>query len=298
MKVEIALEFGDGFGGVYAFRTDAKAGGTYSVGEEIARTWKDDYIIDEFVVRGGRVINPGDDFFRPRPTAPHDPTALGLPIYGSSPGLFPILDALRELRAYSIVPDRLRELQDPDEGARLLFDGRNAASVLRHLSDDGRQELEEMLAHVVPGIVGVRTVQRGNKLTLEFTQHTERGDNHFEALQMSDGTLRLLGLLLALYQSATPRFMAVEEPEATIHVAALQALMEVFQARTPYTQVLLTTHSAEILDSVPIDDVYLVEAQDGFSRLGPVSEESMAVVQRALFSPGELLRSGELRGRL
>jgi len=92
--------------------------------------------------------------------------------------------------------------------------------------------------------------------------------------------------------------MAVEEPEATIHVAALQALMEVFQARTPYTQVLLTTHSAEILDSVPIDDVYLVEAQDGFSRLGPVSEESMAVVQRALFSPGELLRSGELRGRL
>jgi len=298
VKVEIALEFGDGFGGVYAFRTDAKAGGTYSVGEEIARTWKDDYIIDEFVVRGGRVINPGDDFFRPRPTAPHDPTALGLPIYGSSPGLFPILDALRELRAYSIVPDRLRELQDPDEGARLLFDGRNAASVLRHLSDDGRQELEEMLAHVVPGIVGVRTVQRGNKLTLEFTQHTERGDNHFEALQMSDGTLRLLGLLLALYQSATPRFMAVEEPEATIHVAALQALMEVFQARTPYTQVLLTTHSAEILDSVPIDDVYLVEAQDGFSRLGPVSEESMAVVQRALFSPGELLRSGELRGRL
>ena len=43
---------------------------------------------------------------------------------------------------------------------------------------------------------------------------------------MSDGTLRLLGLLLALYQRDTPRFMAVEEPEATIHLAALQALKE------------------------------------------------------------------------
>lgn len=111
---------------------------------------------------------------------------------------------------------------------------------------------------------------------------------------MSDGTLRLLGLLLALYQRNRPRFVAVEEPEATIHVAALRALMEVFQARAEGTQILLSTHSAEVLDSLSIEDVYLVAAEDGYSRLSALSDESKSAVRDALFSPGELLRSGEL----
>lgn len=294
--VEIKLDFGDGFSGSYQFRTDAKAGKTYAVGQEACQSSYNGAVIDELVVKKGRVTASGNAaIFRPTPVPEVDEMTLALPLYGGAPGLSPVLSALRDLRAYSIVPDRLRELQDPDEGTRLLFDGRNAASVLRHLHPDDRAELIEMLAHVVPGIVGVRSVQRGNKLTLEFTQHTERGDNRFEALQMSDGTLRLLGLLLAMYQRDTPRFMAIEEPEATIHVAALQALMEVFKARSDDTQILLTTHSAEILDSVDIDDVYLVEAEDGYSRIGAVAEGSLAAVGQALFSPGELLRSGELR---
>jgi len=298
VSVSIELTFGEGFHGSYSFRVDAKAGKTWTVGEEKCRTWHDAGPIDELRVIRGRVVG-GPHPIAFRPAVPDlDGTTLALPVYGGSPGLAPMLDALRDLRAYSIVPDRLRDLQDPDEGDRLLFDGRNAASVLRHLMSDDRDELIEMLAHVVPGIIGVRAVQRGNKLILEFTQHTERGNNRFEALQMSDGTLRLLGLLLALYQRDTPRFMAIEEPEATIHVAALQALMEVFNARSDQTQILLTTHSSEILDAVELDDVHLVAAEDGYSRVAEVSEASLTAVREALFSPGELLRSGELRARV
>lgn len=293
VAVDIDLDYGEGFGGRYGFRVDAKAGKTYIVGEEACRTWQGTEDIADLLVRKGR-ISRAPQLFELAKSPEIDETTLTLPVYGGLPGLVPILDSLRELRAYSINPDRLRELQDPDEGLRLDFDGKNSASVLRHLEPENREELIEMLAHVVPGVVDVRTVGRGNKLTLEFAQQTERGRNRFEALQMSDGTLRLLGLLLALYQRDVPRFMAVEEPEATIHVAALQALMEVFRARSEDTQILLTTHSAEVLDSVDIGDVYLVEPQDGYSRLAPVSERSLTAVRRALFSPGELLRSGEL----
>ena len=44
--------------------------------------------------------------------------------------------------------------------------------------------------------------KHGNKLTLEFTQEWgEKKRLKFEAFSMSDGTLRALGLLTALYQS-------------------------------------------------------------------------------------------------
>jgi len=111
---------------------------------------------------------------------------------------------------------------------------------------------------------------------------------------MSDGTLRLLGLLLALYQRDTPGFLAIEEPEATIHVAALQALIEIFKARSDSSQIVLTTHSADILDSIDPDAIYLVTAEGGHSTLAGLAESTKHAVQEALFLPGELLRSGAL----
>lgn len=290
VRMSVELDFGDGFGASYGFRINAQAGGSYSVAEEECRTWHHDEQITRLLLKNGRVAQ-GPRFLPPGNV---DETTLALPVLGGLPNLSPVLSALRDLRAYSIVPDQLRELQDPDEGQTLLSDGSNAASVLRHLEPADRTELIEMLSYVVPGVVAVRTVTRGNKLTLQFTQESARGRNNFEALQMSDGTLRLLGLLLALYQREHPRFMAIEEPEATIHVAALQALMEVFRARSPGTQIVLTTHSTEILDSIDIDDLYLVVAEDGYSRVSGVSDESRRAVEEALFSPGELLRSGAL----
>jgi predicted ATPase len=167
--------------------------------------------------------------------------------------------------------------------------------VLRHLSAENREELIEMLGHAVPGVEAVKTVSHGNKLTLEFTQRTPRGRNRFEAHQMSDGTLRLLGILLALYQPKISPFVAIEEPEATVHVAALEAMVEVFRLRAQHVQLLITTHSADILDFVDVEDLRLVRAEDGHSKIATVSEHSKEAVREALFTPGELLRTGALR---
>lgn len=298
-KIWIELAFADDFRGFYTFRVRSEAGGHYSVPEEICTLKIGDTLIASLTLKNGSVTERVSPFFGdPFPgldTGAVEPTALGLPVFGTFPELAPLLRHLRALRTYSIVPQQLREWQDPDEGVELLPDGSNAASVLRNLADDDRRELMEMLAYVVPGILAVNAIHHGNKLTLRFTQRAREGKrNQFEALQMSDGTLRLLGILLALYQPRTPGFLAIEEPEATIHVAALQALIEVFQARSDRTQIVLTTHSADILDSIDVDAIHLVTASDGNARLAPVSRESRQAIQTALFTPGELLRSGAL----
>lgn len=302
-RIWIELAYSDGYRANYAFRVRSEAGGSYSVPEEECRLTYDGQTIARLALKDGKVTDQKSAFFggqsidiSRRPQV--DSTALALPLLGGTPELNPVLDSLRDLRTYSIVPDKLRDLQDPDEGIELASDGSNAASVLRHLDVEDRTDLIEMLAFVVPGILDASDLRRGNKLTLKFTERApENKKNVFEALQMSDGTLRLLGLLLALYQRNTPAFLAIEEPEATIHVAALQALVEIFKARADKTQILLTTHSADILDSLDVESIYLVVADEGHSWLAPVSDVSKQAVREALFSPGELLRSGALEPR-
>jgi predicted ATPase len=297
-RIWIELAYDEGYHGYYTFDMGSEAGGSYSVRKEECRLSHNGTILARLALKDGKVTEQRSHFGLLREVnrqgPPIERTALGLPLLGGVPELAPILTTLRDLRTYSIIPDKLRELQDPDEGMELTSDGSNATSVLRHLEPDNRRELIEMLAYVVPGVLDVQDVGHGNKLTLQFTQKAATGKNSFEALQMSDGTLRLLGLLLALYQRHTPTFLAIEEPEATIHVAALQALIDVFRSRSEQSQILITTHSSDILDSIDVDSIYLVVAEDGRSRLASVAEESKKAVHDALFSPGELLRSGAL----
>jgi predicted ATPase len=293
--VRTSLSFGEDLRAVYKVRLQSTAGGDYAVAEETCDSFAGKRRISRFRVKNGVILDvPGG----PRGLIVGTPEeidnkTLGLPLFGGLPQLRPILQVLRDMRTYSIVPDKLRELQDPDEGFKLESDGRNAASVLRRLEATSRAELIEMLSYVVPGVTDVKTVTRGNKLTMQFTQGSKQATS-FDALQVSDGTLRLLGLLLSLYQRKDPSFLAIEEPESTIHVAALQALVEVFRARSEHTQILLTTHSSEILDSLSLEELHLVDREGGISRLDSVSGDARVAIESALFSPGELLRTGSL----
>jgi predicted ATPase len=295
-SVYAEIGFSDGYTANYQIKLKSTAGGDYVVAEEDCQTFKAGASIARLRFVKGKVVEapPGPTGEILARNAGIDEKSLGLPLFGGLPAFVPVLTFLREMRAYSISPDRLRELQDPDEGEQLEADGRNAASVLRRLEPSARQELIEMLAFVVPGVTGVKSARRGNKLTMQFVHQSKAHKSEFDALQVSDGTLRILGLLLALYQRGGSRFLEIEEPESTIHVAALQALVEVFRARSSHTQILLTTHSSEILDSVSLDELHLVTQEDGVSKLDSVSGDAKTAIEQALFSPGELLRTGSL----
>ncbi len=311
VRIGINIAFQNGFSAEYEFQISAQREGSYVVAEEICRLLTPECVVfGEMHIECGKIMAPiqllthedgrtldyGQLVLRPpKSDVQFDPTLLALPLVATIPGYSAVHAFLRDLRSYSIVPDRLREPQDPDEGQSMHPDGRNATSVLRHLEPDDRRELIDMLGHAVPGIEDVKTMNHGNKLTLEFTQRTPSGRNRFEAHQMSDGTLRLLGILLALYQPKLSKFVAVEEPESTVHVAALEAMIEVFKMRSADVQLLLTTHSSDILDFVDIDDVRLVRAESGHSTVTGVAEHSKNAVREALFSPGELFRSDALR---
>ena len=118
----------------------------------------------------------------------------------------------------------------------------------------------------------------------------------FYANGVSDGTLRALGVLVAINQLASDgrpiRLVGIEEPETALHPAAVGVLMGAFREAATHTQVLVTTHSADLLDRFDPEEDHLlaVQIRDGRTEIGPVKRSSREAIRERLYTAGELLR--------
>lgn len=227
-------------------------------------------------------------------------STLALPLIGD-PHFAPVFDFLSNMRVYRIDPSTLRYAHVGYGEVELEEDGSNAASVLKRIrkrSRDDWEEICELLAIAVPGMAEVRPRKRGNKQMLEFLLNLTGGEARFEASAMSDGTLRLLGILLAAYQRPVPSLLAIEEPEASIHPGALGVILDVLRDVRRSTQVVVTTHSPDILDARWIKDRHLrlVSWGEGSTRVDAMAPSVKRAMEQQLFSAGELLRSNALDG--
>jgi len=213
----------------------------------------------------------------------------------------PVYDFLTSMRFYSIVPSRLRELQDPDPGDYLKPDGSNAAAVLKRLAEvengSRYERLCRLLSKVVEGVKRVEYQSIGKKETITFKQDVGL-KNHwtFDSLNMSDGTLRVLGLLLAVYQPGKHSVICIEEPEATVHPAMAESIIGVLLDASREKQIVFTTHSPDILDHKDLkdDQIRVVTVEQNQTVISPLSSSSREAVRERLYTPGELLRSDEL----
>ena len=215
-------------------------------------------------------------------------------------------DALSGLGFYNLNPEAIRDLQPPDPGDLLKRDGSNAASVLSNLATRVpafKERIETYLGKVVPGVAGVDRRPVGPRDTLEFRQEG-RGAHYpwrFFASNMSDGTLRAFGVLLALFQGAgdgAPRrsLVGIEEPEVALHPAAAGVLIDGLHDAAEHAQVLVTSHSPDLLDDdeISADSIFAVVAKHGETRIGPLNEVGRAALRDQLYTAGELLRMGQL----
>src|SRR5438034_8169221 len=206
-----------------------------------------------------------------------DPQSLALPVVGGVRQLAPLRRAFASMRVYSLDPMVIRQIQDWDASPLLKRDGANVASVLRQLArrdPEVAERVSELLASIVPDIARVRPVQRSSKIGLEFTQQwDEQKSISFEAAAMSDGTMYSLGILVALMQQPTPPLIVIEEPEIMIHPGGLGTIQELIQIAARRSQVVITTHSPELLDAewVGPENLRVVHWENGATRISRLS---------------------------
>lgn len=300
--VDIALE-GDGEGS-YGFVVGSRSNGGFEVTSEECRVYQPRLArAASFRVSCGALVGP------PNVNLPAriEPDRLMLPVASTLPEFREVYENLSRMGFYNLNPEAIRALQDPDPGELLAGDGRNLAAVIRRMRDedpDALDRVQDYLRAIVPGVTAIAPRSLGPKETIEFRQLAS-GDEQtwrFLAPSMSDGTLRVLGILVAVMQPEAKsargmtRLVGVEEPEVAVHPGAAVKLMDALLEARARRQILITTHSPDLLEHASLDPdwVFVADMKGGETRITPMADGLKDLVRKHLYSIGELLRLDQL----
>lgn len=296
--IKLVFRFGEAEPSHYELSLAAVKGKRYRVKREYARirlsdgsTWWFDSDGEE-----ARWSIPGEHGGQESYPTPIQPGQSALP--GGGLASYAVYSTLLRMQTVEVNPARVGELQEPSSTREFEPDGSNTASVFETLSAADRGELVDQLAAIVPGITRIEPRNFADRQTLAFFQSTESGNREFYAKQMSDGTLRAFAVLLAMLQPSRPSLLVIEEPEVAIHLGALRTLVEILSAQTERAQVAITTHSADIIDALPVESLRVVWSDTERSHIAHVADHTLEAVRRGLMTPGELLRADSLDPRL
>lgn len=209
---------------------------------------------------------------------------------------------LSNFSSYSIYPNTLRLPQVVTRDETLNSDGSNLATIIKRINSGFRKEkdsLLESMKFVMPNVVDIQVRSAGGYYVPSLRVSNPGEETHdFNMSQVSDGTLRVLGLLTAFYQPNAPEKIAVEEPEQMVHPGVLpvlaDAMKEFVQRKTnarESQQLFVTTHSPNFLDLFPPEAIFWAALHNGLTECGPISEHQLNLVKSELFTAGELLVS-------
>ena len=208
-------------------------------------------------------------------------------------------DELSSFGAYSIYPNRIREPQTISNLEVLADDGSNLASIVRQMRSTtfraSRDALTNAMRQVLPILTEIRIESAGGFYVPVFrVKETESITGHdLNMSQISDGTLRMLGMIAAFYQPKSPSKIAIEEPEQMIHPGLLPILIDsardYLDNRDRNRQVFITTHSPNLLDLFKPESVIGATFENGVSKFSRLSSRQMAIIREGLYTPGELM---------
>ncbi len=181
--------------------------------------------------------------------------------------------------------------------------GENLGTVLheiltRHNFRDAASELRAFLAAAYPHVddITAETAYGGEPRVL-VRVHEAGLRRAIDVWELSDGMLRFLLLCAALLNPIAPGLIAVDEPEAGLHPKLLPIVADVIRSASQRTQILVTTHSPQLLNSFSLDSIAVLardESRAAWYR--PRTRKSLVQMLDSQLGGtlGELHASGEL----
>ena len=164
-----------------------------------------------------------------------------------------VAEALAGMRFLDLAPDRMRQPAFP--GQTVLGDsGENLPTVLKGICANERRKktLAEWTQALTP--MDVHDFEFPTDPTTGRVQLVivERNGNEVSAYSASDGTLRFLAMLAALFGTNPARLYVFEEIDNGIHPSRQQLLMDLIEGQTAKGnyQVVTTTHSPDLIELI------------------------------------------------
>lgn len=270
---------------LYGMEIGVNRGNNYPiVSERMLATKQDSYI------RYGKEIDISSDISPPSGN-------LILPLIARSNSLWEsILDAIRNIRAHELSPSKMSVTTEITDKSSLMKDGSNAGDSLKAVGrTEDHQWIVDRIGRITTGIENINAESLYGRRILQFMQCSSKGRLWLNASQVSQGTLKSLGVLLALRQIPTPSIVLIDEIENSVHPSALSVLLEAAYATSNKTQVVLSSHSPEVLShySVTGQRVRLIERNDGESYVYMLNKDTQSAINE-IDTVGWMLRSNTL----
>lgn len=194
--------------------------------------------------------------------------------------------------------DSARGVPEAGPQEHLSQSGDNLPNVVQFLKEQhpsSLNEILEILRNRIPRLENVdATILEDGRLLLRFKDAPF--DAPILAKNVSDGTLKMLAYLTLLNDPERPPLIGIEEPENFLHPRLLQGLAEECREASATTQLMVTSHSPQLVNGLRPDEVWILDRDDrGFTaakRVAAIPGVSAFVKEGALL--GDLWMEGYL----
>ena len=179
--------------------------------------------------------------------------------YGNKPITSVLTEFIRQWEFYDFQPLLIRQylerflitenvpLSELRESPKLNDSGSTLSTLLSYWHENTPerfQSVSDSLAAATDLRIDQRPINGDNQLCLleGYKQPIPLG-------KASDGTLRLVAYYILLNEPELPPLIAIEEPERNLHPGALTDITNVLEQISEHSQVIITTHSSQLLDA-------------------------------------------------
>lgn len=171
------------------------------------------------------------------------------------------------IRIFDFDPKELKKSSSMASMKILEEDGSNIASILNSIlrTKGNRKKLTTLLNEFLPFIEGI-SIENNIDKSFTYKIHEKFSNRAFYANFLSDGTVSLLAIIIALYFETLSNIIILEEPERNIHPKLLSSILSAAEDVSNEKQIVITTHNPEFLRHVKIENVRLIQRDaNGFT---------------------------------
>ena len=189
---------------------------------------------------------------------------------------------------------------DANDNNYLRRHGGNLAAVLHRLEQEDIKRYERICQHisrVLPVFDRFQIEESYGKVLLRWK--AKWTDKTFDAHLTSDGSLRFFALvtLFNLPPEMLPDVLLLDEPELGLHPAAIALIGGMIKSLAEDRQVIVATQSPLLVDAFDLDEVFVLELQEGRTEFRKLSPDDYQVWLDDNFTSGELWQKNLLGGR-
>ncbi|MCW6169321.1 MAG: AAA family ATPase [Thermoplasmatales archaeon] len=179
-----------------------------------------------------------------------------------------------QMQVYDFDPKLSRKAIPITGRAELEPDGSNTTLLIKNLKDDPKKwkEFIRYLKVCLPFIKDVSVENQADKSILFKALETYDPNTEIPAPLISDGTIEIVSTIYALFFEKKD-LIVLEEPERNIHPKLISSVMHLIEEASRAKQIIVTTHSPEIVRQVGIKNLYVIDRdENGYSKLMHASD--------------------------